>query len=52
VPRGNGIVRDDELRFQNSDGTQFAFHPEIADLIGQMTKPNGQTYRSEFKKTF
>ena len=47
-----GIIRDDELRFQNSDGTQFAFRPAIADLVGQMTKPSGQTYRSEFKKTF
>jgi hypothetical protein len=52
VLHGTGIIRDDELRFQNSDGTQFAFRPEIADLIGQMIKPNGQTYRSEFKKTF
>ena len=49
---GTGIIRDDELRFQNSDGTQFAFRPAIADLAGQMAKPNGQTYRSEFKKTF
>jgi hypothetical protein len=49
---GTGIIRDDELRFQNSDGTQFAFRAAIADLAGQMAKPNGQTYRSEFKKTF
>jgi len=52
VLHGTGIIRDGELRFQNSDGTQFTFRPEIADLIGQMTKPNGQTYRAEFKKTF
>jgi len=52
VLHGTGIIRDNELRFQNSDGTQFAFRPAIADLAGQMTKPNGQTYRSEFKKTF
>jgi hypothetical protein len=52
VLHGTGIIRDDELRFQNSDGTQFAFRPAISDLVGQMTKPNGQTYRSEFKKTF
>src|SRR5205085_11857678 len=25
VLHGTGIIRDDELRFQNSDGTQFAF---------------------------
>src|SRR6202045_2854246 len=52
VLHGTGIIRDDELRFQNSDGTQFAFRPAISDLVGQLTKPNGQTYRSEFKKTF
>ena len=52
VLHGTGIIHDDELRFQNSDGTQFAFRPAIADLVGQMTKPSGQTYRSEFKKTF
>ena len=52
VLHGTGIIRDDELRFQNSDGTQFAFRPAIADLIGQMIKPSGQTYPSEFKKTF
>ncbi len=52
VLHGTGIIRDDELRFQNSDGTQFSFRPAIADLIGEMTKPNGQTLRSAFKKTF
>ena len=52
VLHGTGIIRDDELRFQNSDGTQFAFRPAIADLVGQMTKPNGQTSQSVFKKTF
>ena len=52
VLHGTGIIRDDELRFQNSDGTQFLFRPSIADLIGQMTTPNGQTYQAAFKKTF
>ena len=52
VLHGTGIIRDDELKFQNSDGTQFAFRPAIADLVGQMIKPSGQTYQSEFKKTF
>jgi hypothetical protein len=52
VLHGTGIIRDDELRFQNSDGTQFLFRPEIADLVGQMTTPNGQTYQAAFKKTF
>ncbi len=48
---GTGIIRDGELRFQNSDGTQFAFRPGIADLIGRMTTPDGQSYESAFKKT-
>jgi hypothetical protein len=52
VLHGTGIIRDGELRFQNSDGTQFLFRPEIADLVGQMTTPNGQTYQAAFKKTF
>jgi hypothetical protein len=52
VLHGTGIIRDDELRFQNSDGTQFLFRLEIADLVGQMTTANGQTYQAAFKKTF
>ncbi len=52
VLHGSGLIRDDELRFQNSDGTQFAFRPAIADLVGHMTTPNGQTYEADFKKTF
>jgi hypothetical protein len=48
---GTGIIRDGELRFQNSDGTQFSFRPGIADLIGRMTTPSGQSYEAAFKKT-
>jgi hypothetical protein len=48
---GTGIIRDGELRFQNSDGTQFAFRLGIADLIGRMTTPSGQSYEAAFKKT-
>jgi len=51
VLHGTGIIRDGELRFQNSDGTQFAFRPGIADLVGRMTTPNGQSYEATFKKT-
>jgi hypothetical protein len=51
VLHGTGIIRDGELRFQNSDGTQFAFRPGIADLVGRMTAPNGQSYEAAFKKT-
>lgn len=52
VLHGSGIIRDNELRFQNSDGTQFTFRPAIADLVGHMITPGGQTYEADFKKTF
>jgi hypothetical protein len=52
VLRGTGIIRGGALRFQNSDGTQFVFHPDIADLAGQMTTPNGDSFTATFKKSF
>ena len=52
ILHGTVVIRDDELRFQNSDGTQFAFRPAFADLVGNMTTPKGQTYQAAFKKTF
>ena len=52
ILHGTGVVRDGELRFQNSDGTQFAFRMGIADLVGRMATPNGQSYEAAFKKTF
>jgi hypothetical protein len=51
VLHGTGVVRDGELRFQNSDGTQFAFKPDIVDLQGRLTTPNGQTFTATFKRT-
>lgn len=51
VLHGTGVIRDGELRFQNSDGTQFAFRPGIVDLIGQMTTPDGKSFEATFKKT-
>jgi hypothetical protein len=48
---GTGIIRDGELRFQNSDGSQFAFRRLYADLDGRLTAPNGQNYQAVFKKT-
>jgi hypothetical protein len=51
VLHGTGIVRDGELRFQNSDGSQFAFRPIYSDLDGRLTTPKGQSYQSIFKKT-
>lgn len=52
VLRGTGIIRGGALRFQNSDGTQFAFRPEIADLTGRMTTPRGDSFTAIFKKSF
>jgi hypothetical protein len=52
VLNGTGIVRDGELRFQNSDGSQFAFKPLYSDLDGRLTTPKGQSYEAVFKRTF
>lgn len=52
VLHGTGVIRGGELRFQNSDGTQFAFRPTIVDLAGRMTAPGGQSYQAIFKKSF
>jgi hypothetical protein len=51
ILQGTGIIRDGELRFQNSDGSQFAFRPLYADLDGQLTTPKDQSYHAVFKKT-
>jgi hypothetical protein len=51
VLNGTGIIRDDELRFENADGTQFSFKPSIVDLVGRMTTPKGASFQSAFKKT-
>jgi hypothetical protein len=51
VLHGTGSIRDGELRFQNSDGSQFAFRLVYADLDGSLTTPQGQSYRAIFKKT-
>jgi hypothetical protein len=48
---GTGVIRDDELRFQNSDGTQFAFKPGVVDLEGHLTTPRGQAFTATFKET-
>ena len=51
ILNGTGVIRDGELRFQNSDGSQFAFKPLYADLDGKLTTPQGQTYEAVFKHT-
>ena len=52
VLRGTGIVHGGALRFQNADGTQFAFRPDGADLAGRMTTPRGDSFTAIFKKSF
>jgi hypothetical protein len=52
ILHGTGVIRDGELRFQNSDGTQFAFRPGLVDLVGRMTTPNAQSLQAAFKKTY
>jgi hypothetical protein len=52
VLHGTGIVRGGVLRFQNSDGSQFAFRLDLSDLAGSWTTPQGQTYQSVFKQSF
>jgi hypothetical protein len=52
VLHGTGIVQDGELKFQNNDGSQFAFKPFYSDLVGHLATPKGDTYEAIFKKTF
>ena len=51
VLHGIGVILDGELRFQNSDGSQFAFRPLYADLDGRLTTRQGQNYQAVFKRT-
>jgi len=51
VLHGTGIIRDGTLRFQNSDGSQYAFRPLYSDLDGRLTTPKGESYGAIFKKT-
>ena len=52
VLHGTGIVQDGELRFQNNDGSQYAFKPFYADLVGHLSTAKGDTYEAIFKKAF
>jgi hypothetical protein len=51
VLHGTGVIRTDELRFQNSDGSQFAFRPGIVDMVGHLIDPKGQSFEATFKQT-
>jgi hypothetical protein len=60
VPRailhGTGVIKDGELRFQNSDGSQYAFRPrlvdtEVVDMVGHWINPKGDSFQATFKQT-
>ncbi len=51
VLHGTGVIRGGELRFQNSDGSQFAFKPGIVDMTGHMINPQGESFASKFMQT-
>jgi hypothetical protein len=52
VLHGTGVVQDGELKFQNNDGSQYAFKPFYSDLVGHLTTAKGDIYEAIFKKTF
>lgn len=51
VLHGTGVVRNGELRFQNSDGSQYAFRPGIVDMTGHWIDPKGESFAATFKAT-
>jgi hypothetical protein len=51
VLHGTGVVRDGALRFQNSDGSQYAFRPGIVDMVGHWINPKGESFQATFKQT-
>jgi hypothetical protein len=51
VLHGTGVIRGDELRFQNSDGSQYAFRPGIVDMTGHWINPQGESFQATFKQT-
>ena len=51
VLHGTGVIRGGELRFQNSDGSQFAFRPGIVDLTGHLINAKGESFEATFKQT-
>jgi len=51
VLHGVGVIRGGELRFQNSDGSQYAFRPGIVDMVGHWINPKGESFQATFKQT-
>jgi len=52
VLHGTGVIQNDELKFQNNDGSQYSFKLFYADIEGRLTTAKGDTYQAIFKKTF
>ena len=51
VLHGTGVICGGELRFQNSDGSQYAFRPGIVDMVGHWINPKGESFQATFKQT-
>jgi hypothetical protein len=51
VLHGTGVIRGGELRFQNSDGSQYAFRPGLVDMIGHWVNTKGESFQATFKQT-
>ncbi len=51
VLHGTGSIRAGELRFQNTDGSQYAFRPGLVDMVGHWVNPNGESFQATFKQT-
>jgi hypothetical protein len=51
VLHGTGVIRNGQLRFQNSDASQYAFRPGLIDMTGHWINPQGQSFQATFKST-
>ena len=51
VLHGTGVIRNGELRFQNSDGSQYAFRPGLVDMTGHWIDPKGESFAATFRAT-
>ena len=52
VLHGTGIVKGGELKFQNTDGSQYAFKPFYSDLDGHWVTPKGDAFEAIFKRSY
>jgi len=51
ILHGTGVIRGDELRFQNADNSQYAFRPGLVDITGHWINPKGESFQATFKST-